>query len=161
VQLGVWRDGRAQTLSAQLAERHDRIPSVIRVEPRIRIPDFSFSLPDVGILRTPRLGINGEDLSGQLGEYFGAPGGEGVLVREVVAGSAAEKAGMKAGDVIIRIEGNRVRSMSDLRDQLREHREKDKISVVILRKGAESTLTVPVDKPTTPDRRRVSARVRL
>ena len=73
--------------------------------------------------RTPRLGIDAEDLSGELGKYFGAPDGEGVLVREVRSGSPAEKAGLKAGDVIIRVAGERVRTSSDLRANLRAKRE--------------------------------------
>ena len=52
----------------------------------------------------PRLGIDAEDLNGQLGSYFGAPEGEGILVRSVNSGSAAEKAGVKAGDVITSLE---------------------------------------------------------
>jgi len=45
--------------------------------------------------RPSRLGIDAEDLNGQLGAFFGAPDGEGILVREVDSGSPAEKAGVR------------------------------------------------------------------
>ena len=70
----------------------------------------------------PRLGIDAEDISGQLGAYFGAPDGEGILVRNVNPGSAAEKAGVKAGDVITSFNGERLRSLGDLRQKLRPER---------------------------------------
>src|SRR6202171_115363 len=75
----------------------------------------------------PRLGIDAEDLNGQLGSLFGAPDGEGILVRSVNSGSPAEKAGIKAGDVITSLNGERIRSVGDLRQKLAAPRgEKDK-----------------------------------
>lgn len=151
VQLTVWRDGRAQTLSAQLGSGRERIERTMRVAPRdfdfrIEVPRMEgFSFGSVG--RTPTLGIHADDLSGQLGSYFGAPDGEGVLVREVVSGSPAEKAGMKAGDVIVKIEGQRVRSTSEMREKLREKRESKTVSVGIVRKGAEMSLNVEIEQP--------------
>jgi len=47
--------------------------------------------------RRPRLGIDAEDISGQLGSYFGAPDGEGILVRDVNPGSAAEECWREGG----------------------------------------------------------------
>ena len=83
VQLTVWRDGRTQTISVQLSSLRDRFESRARV---LAVPDLDFKLAipriEVFAARTPTLGIDAEDLSGQLGEYFGAPGGEGVLVRD-------------------------------------------------------------------------------
>src|ERR1700682_2376404 len=76
----------------------------------------------------PRLGIDAEDLNGQLGSFCGAPDGEGILVRSVNSGSPAEKAGVKAGDVITSLNGERIRSVGDLRQKLSSSRpeEKDK-----------------------------------
>ena len=102
-------------------------------------------------------------MSGQLGSYFGAPEGEGVLVREVVSGSPAEKGGLKAGDVIIKVDGKRVRSTSELRSQLREKREsKDAetgrvnaktVALSVIRKGAETTVNVEIEQPKPIERR--------
>jgi S1-C subfamily serine protease len=49
----------------------------------------------------PRLGFVGDDLTPQLGNYFGVEGGRGVLIISVAPGSLAERHGMKAGDVIV------------------------------------------------------------
>src|SRR5713101_6478007 len=98
----------------------------------------------------PRLGIDAEDLSGQLGTFFGAPDGEGILVHEVNPGSPAEKAGLKAGDVIISFNGERIRTVGDLREKLSTKREnKDKtVKLGVLRSKSEISLTVELpDSP--------------
>jgi serine protease Do len=59
-----------------------------------------------------RLGISVETLTPQLRDYFGAK--DGVLVKSVTDGSAAAKAGVKAGDVITAVNGNRVEDTSDV-----------------------------------------------
>jgi serine protease Do len=59
-----------------------------------------------------RLGITIESLDDQLAEYFGVK--EGVLVKSVAADSAAQKAGLKAGDVITSINGSKVYETSDV-----------------------------------------------
>jgi serine protease Do len=89
-----------------------------------------------------RLGIDAEDINGQLGSYFGAPDGEGVLVRSVNAGSVAEKAGMKAGDVITKFNGDRIRSLGDLREKLAAKNDGQPVHLAVLRDKSEVTLTV-------------------
>jgi serine protease Do len=93
----------------------------------------------------PRLGISGEEVGSQLGEFFGVPDKQGVLVREVSGGSAAEKAGIKAGDVIIKVDGKRVQDMSDIRDAVRDNQGKS-FPVVVIRSKHETTLTVKIEK---------------
>ena len=110
VSLGVWRDGKALNVSIEVGTFHapGEVPISFGSRPDLRHFD----------LNTARLGILGEDLSGQLGAYFGAPGNQGVLVREVVPGSAAEKAGLRAGDVIVKVGGQAIHDMADLRSRL-------------------------------------------
>ncbi len=96
---------------------------------------------------TPTLGISAESVGGQLGTYFGAPDGEGVLVREVNSGSPAEKGGLKAGDVIIKIDADRVRTLNELQSKLREKREAKTVQVTVIRRGAETTVPVEPNKP--------------
>ena len=62
----------------------------------------------------PRLGIALVELTPQLGEYFGVKDGHGALVSSVTAGSAAEAAGIKAGDVIIHAGKNDINDADDL-----------------------------------------------
>jgi serine protease Do len=161
VQLTVWRDARTQTLSATLG--------VAAEGPRVRAnmapSTFAFRIPDLpevpeipqielgngGMMMFPgahpRLGIDAEDLSGQLGAYFGAPEGEGVLVRNVNAGSAAEKAGVKAGDVITSFNGDRIRSLGDLREKLAAKNDDKPAKLSVLRNKTEVTLTVDLPTP--------------
>jgi serine protease Do len=108
---------------------------------------------------TPMLGISAESVSGQLGTYFGAPDGEGVLVREVNTGSPAEKGGLKAGDVITKIDGDRVRTLNEMQSKLREKREAKTVQITVMRKGAEATVTVePAKSQTRPAAPRSNAR---
>src|SRR5258707_14977377 len=68
--------------------------------------------------RRPVLGFDAENLEGDFGNYFGAPDGEGVLVHGVFANSVAAKAGVKVGDVITSLIGERTRTASEVREKL-------------------------------------------
>jgi S1-C subfamily serine protease len=104
----------------------------------------------------PRLGIDAEDISGQLGTFFGAPEGEGILVRNVNAGSPAEKAGLKAGDVITTFNGDRIRSLGDLREKLAAKNDDKPVKVGVLRSKSAVTLTVELPAPKTKTLRKLS-----
>jgi C-terminal processing protease CtpA/Prc len=163
-QFTVWRDGHAQTVSVTLGKSEDRGNMWFKTAPRA----FSFQLPRVevpempdvpgmdwsygGVLAgaRPRLGIDAEDLNGQFGAYFGAPDGEGVLVREVNSGSPAEKAGVKSGDVITSLNGERVRSLGDLREKLAGKREEKTVKLGVLRN--KSAVTLNVELPPLPSK---------
>jgi serine protease Do len=100
-------------------------PRLRELEPRLREfrfdGPFSLDLDMVPRMTSPRgrLGVQLTELSPQLAEYFGAADG-GVLVSSVTKDSAADKAGIKAGDVITSVNGDRVRDGNDLIDELRE-----------------------------------------
>jgi serine protease Do len=156
VALEISRGGSTQNISVVLGDRSD--VSVRKMKGKMRNfgGAYSFSMPNVEEwpempevmdVRTPVLGINAEDLTGQLGSYFGAPNNAGVLVREVRPGTPGEKAGLKAGDVIIKIEGKEVRTLADLRAQLREKSNQASVNMGVLRKGSEIAVTVPIEKP--------------
>jgi serine protease Do len=157
VQLDVWRDGRSQTVTATLGKTEENLKHMIGAMPqtfKFRMPD----LPEVApmpsmewgndgelLMGHPRLGIDAEDISGQLGSYFGAPDSEGILVREVSPGSAAEKAGVKAGDVITSLNGERIHGLSELRSKLSAVGEGKSAKLGILRN--KSTLSLDVELP--------------
>jgi C-terminal processing protease CtpA/Prc len=69
-----------------------------------------------------------------------------VLVSEVEKDTPAEKAGVKAGDVITKIDGEIVESPSDLREIIRDHDKGDKVAVDLIRKGQPMTLTAELDE---------------
>ena len=166
VQLTVWRDGHTQTISATLGKAEENHRALMNAAPGA----FAFRMPEVEIpempdvedqplpgmpnmdwdnggmmvlpMSRPRLGIDAEDIGGQLGSYFGVPDGEGVLVRSVNAGSAAEKAGLKAGDVITKFNDDRIRSLGDLREKLAAKNDDKPAKLGVLRNKNEVTLTV-------------------
>ena len=177
-QITVWRDGRAQTISVTLGKAEERRNSFKVFTPAPGAPgSFAFSMPEMPMVPPmewngafaiggqPRLGIDAEDLNGQLGSFFGAPDGEGVLVREVNPGSAAEKGGLKAGDVITSVNGERVRTVGDLREKLTAKREaKDKNQTVklgVLRNKSEVSLTVELPAPAARTKRFISHRTNI
>ncbi|HEX2711352.1 MAG TPA: PDZ domain-containing protein [Candidatus Acidoferrales bacterium] len=162
-QVTLWRDGRTQSLSVTLGSSRESLHSHMRMFGPKDF-DFHFEMPEIhGFAgRPPILGIDAEDLRGQLGSYFGAPDGEGVLVREVKSGTPAEKAGLKAGDVVTKVDGERVRTVSELRQKMREKREKKTVSLSVIRKGAEMSLNVEVEQPKPPEGKKlISRRTRI
>ncbi len=90
-----------------------------------------------------RLGVVVESLQDQLAEYFGVK--EGVLVRSVMKGSSAEKAGIKAGDVIVKIDEEKITSARELTKAVRAARAKKTFPVTVSRKGKEMTLSVTLE----------------
>jgi len=179
-QITVWRDGRAQTLSVTLGKAEERRHSFKVFTPAPGAPgSFAFSMPELPMVPPmewngtlmmggqPRLGIDADDLSGQLGSFFGAPDGEGILVREVTPGSAADKGGLKAGDVITSVNGERVRTVGDLREKLaakREAKDKDKDKTVklgVLRNKSEVSVTVELPAPAARTKRLISRRTNI
>ena len=85
-----------------------------------------------------RLGVRAEDLSPDLAPYFDAPAGGGALVMEVLQGTPAERVGLKAGDVVIRVGEQRIASSDDLIRAMREA-PAGRISVTVLRHGSRRT----------------------
>jgi len=141
-------------LSGNGGEEHERMFHR-RIEiPPIEMPEID--LPDIPILESmpssSRLGVSIENLGDQLGEYFGVKGGEGVLVRSVKKGSPADGAGLRAGDVIVKVDGDRISDASDLRSALRDHRGRT-FPLSIVRERREQSVTVTLPRPDeTPDK---------
>ena len=172
-QLTVWREGRAQTLSATLGKAEERHNTWMNATPG----GFAFRMPEAQIPEMPpidlgegmgmvmagrpRLGIDAEDMGGQLGSFFGAPDGEGILVRSVNSGSPAEKAGMKAGDVITSFNGERVRSLGDLRQKLAAQNDAKTAKIGVLRNRSEVTLSVELPERTSKSTRRIMQRTNI
>ena len=95
--------------------------------------DVAHQLIETGRVVHAWLGIDGEDVVGKSSRN--ADGTDGALVRQVLAGSPAEKAGILPGDVITSIAGRRVRSMLTLMVHLRTHSPGDDVGVEVRRDG--------------------------
>jgi|WetSurMetagenome_2_1015567.scaffolds.fasta_scaffold25673_1 predicted metalloprotease with PDZ domain len=93
------------------------------------------------------LGLHLLTLNEQLGEYFGAPQNEGVLIEEVERKSAAEKAGLKAGDIIIRVGNKTIDVVEKIRKELQKYDEGDMVEFEILRKSTKKTVKVEIVEP--------------
>jgi C-terminal processing protease CtpA/Prc len=174
IQLTVWRDGRSQTVSAILGKSEERRRAMKMVAPTPGA--FAFRMPEIPDVPSmewngnmvfgggqPRLGIDAEDISGQLGSFFGAPEGEGILVRDVNSGSPAEKGGVKAGDVITSLNGERIRTVGELREKLSAKRDdKDRtVKLGVLRNKSEISLTVELPAAAPRAKRLVSRRTNI
>jgi serine protease Do len=135
VKIGIIRNGAPQTITAKIAARPalsgQLIPAPVQNPFELRFPDMPQSRMT---WRSTILGIEAEALDGQLAEFFGVK--EGVLVRVVNKGSAADKAGIKAGDVIVRVDDAKVATPADISAHLRGLRGRS-VSVVVVRDRKE------------------------
>ena len=165
ISIGISRDGQPMTLKAQLAERdkmeRDRsfnftMPPMPPINvpaihiPPINLPDMDFG--GVVVMHSPaRSGLMVENLTPQLGDFFGVKNGSGVLIRSVEKGSRGEQAGFRAGDVVVKIDGSAVNDCSDFTRLLRK-RTDNKASVTVMRDRREQNLTL-----TLPEARHTGA----
>ena len=90
----------------------------------------------------PYMGVSLQDLNEDLAGYFGVEPGEGVLISDVEEGSPAKEAGLKSGDILTRIEAEKVGSSDDVRDILRDYASGDEIEVTIIRSKKSSKAKV-------------------
>jgi serine protease Do len=160
IALLVVRNGANQTLTATIAQRQ---PAALAFEfdgdnfamamppmppmpsmqplPGIRMPDIPRAFMT---WRSPTLGIESESLNPQLAEFFGVK--DGVLVRSVIKDSTADKSGFKAGDVIIKVDGEKVASPREISSILQAARSKKTLPVTVIRRQKEVVLNVVLDE---------------
>jgi serine protease Do len=149
VTLGISRDGQPMTLKVQLAARKavswNAGPKNFKFEmPAMpNMSNFDVPVSVVVVHSSVRSGLMVENITPQLGEYFGAKDGKGVLVRSVEKGSRAEKAGFRAGDVIVRVNGQAVHDTSDFSHAIRSTNAGN-VAVGIIREKHEQNLTLPL-----------------
>src|SRR5436190_237843 len=159
VAVGISREGQPMSVKATLAERNKlmgnnhewnfNVPPVPPINiPATNIP--AINIPQIGpivVYTSPvRSGLMVENLTPQLGDYFGVKSGSGVLVRSVEKGSRAEQAGFHAGDVIVNVNGSSVSDCSDFTRILRERKE-SRASVTVMRDRREQNLTLTLPEP--------------
>ena len=153
VKITIWRNGAAQTVTATVGENKGTMISPDDGNWNFSMPTMPpapptpyFDMPRFQMsLQSPMLGIEGESLGQQeqLAEFFGVQ--EGVLVRSVKKGSAAEKAGLKAGDVITKVDDSKVTSTGEITRALRALKSKKTFNLTITRNKKEMPLSVTLD----------------
>ncbi len=94
---------------------------------------------------TRQIGVGVSSLTKQLGDYFGVSDGKGILINNVNENSPAAKAGLKAGDVIVEVEGKAVSNTMDLIRGISEKKEGD-VTLTILRNRNRQTVKVTPEK---------------
>ncbi len=105
---------------------------------------------DHGEVRRGQLGVIIQDLTSDLAEAFDIDSQQrGAVIAEVQEGSAAEKAGLEAGDVVVELDGKAISSSAQLRNEVGLRRVGDKISLKVLRKGKEKTFKATLAKAST------------
>jgi serine protease Do len=141
VTIEIIRKGKRMTLDATLGSHEDMLTS------------FSYGVPapTVGTFFSghwkprPQLGVHIMDLNSQLAEFFEVEDERGVLVTRVVRRTPAEDAGLRAGDVVVSVNGERVVKSGDISDAL-EGMWGETVEVEVVRKGDRRTITVDLDE---------------
>lgn len=155
VTFGLSRDGQPVTVKVQLGDKH----SEYAMGPKMK--DFHINVPEIHVMpemdlpsinmvvvtQSARSGLTVENITPQLGEFFGVKNGNGVLVRGVEKGSRAEKAGFRAGDIIVKINDQPVHDTSDFTHAVRS-RSANSVNVGVIREKKEQNLNL-----TLPDRK--------
>jgi serine protease Do len=155
VRLSISRNGQPMTIQVQLADRksglgdlgangksfHVTVPAMPVMPEMPALPDLDIPVSIVVVHSSARSGLMVENLTPQLGDYFGVKNGEGVLVRSVERGSRAEQAGFRAGDVITKVNGEPVRDSGDFTHALRSRKD-NTVSIGIVRDKKEQSVTL-------------------
>ena len=94
-------------------------------------------LRQYGTVQRALLGIRMLDITQQVKDQLSLESMEGVYVGEVISGSAADKAGMKAGDVIVQVDGRPINASSQLQEQIGRKNPGDQI-IILVRRGHRS-----------------------
>jgi serine protease Do len=157
VNLGISRDGQPLTIKLQLADRHKsmewepnvsvHIPQLPQIPKMPMLPDFDLPVSVVVVHSSARSGLMVENITAQLGDFFGVKDGKGVLVRSVEKGSLGEKSGFRAGDVVVKVNDQPVHDTSDFTHALRSSSGKT-AAVTVMREKREQNLTL-----TLPERK--------
>jgi serine protease Do len=153
VTFGLSRDGQPVTVKVQLGDKHKEYSGPDMKDwhidvPEVHVPDIDIpSINMIMVTTSARSGLMIENITPQLGEFFGVKNGNGVLVRSVEKGSRAEKAGFRAGDVIVKVNDQPVHDTSDFSHAVKA-RSGDSVGVGVIRDKKEQNLNL-----TLPERK--------
>jgi serine protease Do len=152
VKISVWRNGAPVTVTATVEEGMIPNPDA---EGNWSFPNFNITpMPPMPTIDIPRmlttiqssaLGVECEPLgsNSQLAEFFGVK--DGVLVRSVTHNSAADKAGLKAGDVIVKIGDTHIANTRDLTAAIHMNQGKATLAMTVVRNHHEMPLNVTLE----------------
>lgn len=106
-------------------------------------------LIEFGEVRRGVLGVRGNDLTADIAKALNLDANQGAFIAEVVPDSAAAEAGMQSGDVIIAVNGEKIRSFADLSARVKTLGVGKPFDVTVLRDGDEQTFSVTLSAEET------------
>lgn len=116
--------------------------------PANMVKNLSEQILEFGEVKRGVLGVQGGELTAELAEAFGYGTNQGAFINQVMPASAAEKAGLKAGDIIVSVNGKQIRTFSELRAKIATLGAGKKISLGVIRDGKEKDFTVTLQEAT-------------
>lgn len=118
--------------------------------PSVMMNNLMNQIIEFGEVKRGVLGITGSNFSADMAKSFGVDIAQGAFVAEVVAGSSADKGGLKIGDIITHVNGNKIKSFYELRSKVASKGAGKEVELTALRDGDEVILSVilgSADKP--------------
>ena len=163
ITLLISRDGSRINVTVQLCDRqalqqqawsqHFSVPEPTAPAPNGAGQSFLGNVPSGGsafldsmIPRALYVGADVNPVRTQLADYFGVKSGTGLLVESVDDPSPASRAGLKAGDVVVKVESQQMTSKNDWLKAIRNHRGQ-LVQVTVMRNKQEQILTMSAGKP--------------
>lgn len=104
---------------------------------------------DFGEVKRGMLGVQGGEITSELAEALGYESSKGAFVSQVVPDSAADDAGLKAGDIIVSINGKRIDTFSELRAKVATLGAGKEIELGVVRDGKSKTFDVTLGESTS------------
>ena len=101
-------------------------------------------LINYGYINSAYLGVMVSEMDASTASYYGLP--VGAYVQEVTAGNCAEKAGLKAKDIIVGLGDYKIKSVSDLTKALRKFKAGDTTTITVFRSGQELSMSITLDE---------------
>jgi serine protease Do len=143
VKLSVNRGGKEIELALTVGERKEaRVYGEGNSERDRALKEYSYSYN----MKRAGIGVSMQSLSGDLGDYFGVANGNGALITQVMKDTPAQRAGLKTGDVIVKVDNESVESPSDVSSIIGEKQKGDKVDLVVVREKAEKSFALEVDE---------------
>jgi membrane-associated protease RseP (regulator of RpoE activity) len=145
VRLTISRGGTQQEVAVTIGKREEpkTIQGLLKDQPNVwkweESPGFKGSVFAFGNSR--RIGVSTMQLTKQLADYFGIPDGQGVLITSVTDDGPAAVAGLKAGDVVTAIDGEKVDGAGDLSRAINKKKDGD-VTLTIIRNKSQQTIRV-------------------
>ncbi|WP_019824169.1 PDZ domain-containing protein, partial [Vibrio splendidus] len=103
---------------------------------------------DFGEVKRGMLGVQGGEVTSELAEALGYESSKGAFVSQIVPDSAADKAGLKAGDIIVSVNGKRIDTFSELRAKVATLGAGKQIELGVVRDGKSKTFDVTLGEST-------------